>query len=586
MKIKRFGIKSRLILKKFVLDIKRSHLKDLRNRILVYFKKLPDVVHLRNLILFSAILSFIIMVMFFQRFSALHDYYQVKSPDYGGIYTEGVVGDIEKINPLFVKNYAEASANRLVFSGLTRVMPDNKIIPDLAEKWDIKDNGKTYVFTLRKNAKWHDNQALTVDDVIFTINLIQNPDTRTSQSAVWQNIKAEKIDNQKLKITLPNVYSNFLEVASQPILPEHLLKETDPSSIKISEFNLKPIGSGPYKFVRFDQAGNEVKIIFKANENFQPHKPYIDQVNLRLYDNFNNLYNGILRKQVNSVTQIPSNKASEIRKIGSMKLYDFYLPRYKLIDLNLKNSLLAQKEIRKAISQAINRTDVIDKVLNGQAMPAYAPILPGQEGYNPALNKNSYNLASANDVLEKLGWIKEKDGIRVKDGKRLSLRFVAANETENRNVMEVVKKQLNSIGVEVNTSLVESDLLQAEYIRPRNFDLILFGQNTGSESDLYSFWHSSQINDPGLNLSGFNDRRVDKLIELGRKSNNTKIKNDKYNQAQEIIVEETPAIYLYNPVYTMAVTGNIKNFFQGKIFDPVDHLNNIFDWYINEKAKL
>jgi len=583
MKIKRFGIKLRLRLKKIILDVRHSHLKDLRNRILVYFKKLPDVAHLRNLVLFSVILSFIIMVMFVQRFSALHKYYQEKGPGYGGTYTEGVIGDIEKINPLFINNEAEASANRLIFSGLTRVMPDNKVIPDLAEKWDISDNGQTYTFTLRKNIKWHDNQPVTVDDVIFTINLIQNPDTRTNQSIIWQNIKVEKINNQAVKISLPNIYGNFLKVASQPILPEHLLKDIDPNSIKIAEFNLKPIGSGPYKFVRFDQAGNEVKVIFSAYDNYLPHRPYIDQVNLRLYDNFDGLYNGILRKQINSIVQVPSNKAEEIRQIGAMKVYDFYLPRYKLIDINLKNDLLAQKEIRKAISQSINRQEVINKGLNNQAMPIYSPILPGKEGYNAALNKDPYDLTSANIILEKLGWIKNKDGIRVKEGKKLSFRLVAANELENKYVTEIIKDQLKSVGVEINVLLVEKDLLQAEYIRPRNYDLILFGQNVGSESDLFSFWHSSQINDPGLNLSGFNDRRVDKLIELGRKSNNTKVRNDKYMQAQEIIIEETPVIYLYNPIFIMAANNNIKNFYQGKISEPVDHLNNIDNWYIYEK---
>ena len=218
-------------------------------------------------------------------------------------------------------------------------------------------------------------------------------------------------------------------------------------------------------------------------------------------------------------------------------------------------------------------------------MPVYAPILPGQIGYNPTLNKDSYNSSLANDALEKMGWKKGVDGYRYKDGKKLSLRFVVANEAEDKDVAETVKKQLKDIGIEANIIFAENDLLQAEYIRPRNFDLILIGQNTGSDSDMYSFWHSSQIKDPGLNIGSFNDRRVDKLIELGRKSDNLKTKNDKYKQAEEIIIEEAPAVYLYNPLYTMAVTNNVKGFFKGKIFDPVDHLNNIFDWHINEKIK-
>ena len=578
MKIKRLSIKSRLMLKKFILELRHSHIKDLRNKIFLYLKKIPDVVHLRNLILITTILSFIIFVMFVQRFTVLKTFYEKKSPESGGTYTEGVVGQIERINPLFIQNEAEDSANRLIFSGLTRVMPNSKIEPDLAEKWTTQDNNKVYIFTLRKNLKWHDGEPVTTDDVIFTINLIQNPDTRTPQSVVWDKVGVEKINNQKIKITLPNVYSDFLKVASQPILPEHLLKETNPSNIKIAEFNLKPVGSGPYKFVRFDQTGNETVLVLAANKYFLPHQPYIKNVRLRLYDSFSNLYNGVLRKQVNCISQIPYDKTEDVAKLGSIKIQSFYMPRYKVLMYNLRNSLLAQKELRQAITQAINRKEIIKTGLGGKAMPVYAPILPGEQGYNAALNLNLFNVKKANEDLNKLGWIRGKDGYRSKSGIALDFRFVVSGDIESQRAGDMVKKQLESIGVKVDYTKSEEDLFQSDYIRPRNFDLILVGQNVGEGSDLYSFWHSSQINDPGLNLSGLKDRKIDKLIELGRKSSDLKYRSDKYKEAEAAIMDATPAVYLYNPLYSIAVTTNIKNFYQGHFASPVDHLNNVADW--------
>jgi peptide/nickel transport system substrate-binding protein len=585
MNIKRFVTKSHLMFKKIILDLKRSHLRDLRNGIFLYLKKTPQIVHLRELILVTTILAGIVLIMFFQRFSTLRTFYQKHTPDYGGTYTEGVVGDIEKINPLFIKNEAEASANRLVFSGLTRIIPNNIISLDLAEKWTVQDNGQVYIFKLKRGLKWSDGWKLTADDIIFTLNLIQNPDTRTNQSVIWQNVSAEKINDQEVKFTLPNLYSDFLRVASQPILPEHLLKEINPSGIKVAEFNLKPVGSGPYKFIRFDQAGNETKVILEANNNFALKKPYIKRVNLRLYDSFETLYNGLLRKQIDGIAQIPYNKIDDITKLGSMEVSEFYLPRYKVLVLNSRNPLLSQKETRQAINQAINRQEIISQGLNNKAVPIYTSILPGKDGYNPALNKNPYNLSQANELLDKAGWAKGKRGFREKEGKTLSFRLVVSADSEDKRVGEIIKNQLSKLGIEIKLVVAEKDLFQADYIRPRNFDLILVGQNIGSETDLFSFWHSSQVNDPGLNLSGFKDRKVDKLIEAGRRGNSHKLRDDKYKMVQETLAAEVPAVFLYNPIYAFGINSKVKGIKAGKIDIPTDHLNDVFDWYINEKTK-
>ncbi len=585
MKTRRVGIKLRLVLKKFYLDLKQTHLKDLRNGFFHYLKKLPDIIHLKNMILVIIILSGVTLIMFFQRFSALGQYFEVRTPSYGGTYTEGVIGQIDKINPLFINSEAEASANKLVFSGLVKVMPNDVITPDLAESWTVQEEGKVYTFKLRKNLKWHDNKEVTADDILFTIDLIQNPDTRTSLNAVWQNVEVVKNNKYEVKFTLPNNYSDFLRVAAQPILPQHLLKDTDPSSIKVAEFNTKPIGSGPYKFTRFDQTGEETIAIFDANGNYYPHKPYINKVRLRLYENFSDLYSAVLRKQVNGISQIPYNKIDAMKNIGSLNAYNQYLPRYKVLLFNLKNELLANAEIRQALSKAINRSEIIAKGLDDKAMPVYAPILPGKEGYDKKLNTNLFDVNKANEELDKAGWIKGKNGIREKDGKKLSFKLVVNDDDEGKKVGEIIKTEFEKIGVDTNLIVSDKDLFQADYIRPRNFDLVIVGQNVGTTTDLYSFWHSSQVNDPGLNLSGLKDRKIDKLIELGRKSNDKKYRDDKYRQAQEAIMSVSPAVYLYDPIYSFAVTKNIKGFDQGKITTPVDHLNDISNWYVYDKVK-
>ncbi len=584
MNIKRFSIKLRLVLKKFILEIKQTHLKDLRNTFFSHVKKMPDVVHLRGFVVLSSLFSIIIIVMFSQRFSALKNFYEVKVPDFGGSYTEGIVGSVNKINPLFIQSSAEASACRLVFSGLTKVGANSVIIPDLAESWTTSEDKLNYTFKLRENLKWQDGKALTVDDIVYTINLIQNPDTKTALSTVWKNVTVEKVNDREVKFVLPNPYGNFLGVTTQAILPEHLLGEIDPRNFKISEFNTQPVGSGPYSFIRFDQAATETELVFEANGYYYPHKPYISTVKLRLYNSFDDLYNGFLRKQIDGVTEIPLRKIEEVKNLGSLNIYKFFLPRYEVLVFNLKNTNLKEKNVRAAINQAIDRHGIVDSVLSGQANLVYTALLPGQVGYNPKLNVDKLYIENANQLLQNLGWIKNDEGIREKDGKTLSFRLVSVDDEENKAVAEVIAAQLEKIGVNLEVFLVKQELIQSDIIRPRNFDIILMGQNIGSSADLYSFWHSSQITDPGLNISSFDDRMADKLLEQARKSSNDAYISEKYSQFQEIISTEVPAIYLYNPLYAVGITDDIKGFYSGKFSESVDHLNNISQWYIREKV--
>lgn len=578
MKLKHTRIKFRLRLKKFYLNLRHSHLKDLRNVILLYVKKLPNIVHLKNLVFFNAILTLVVSVLFFQRFASLAPYYQEQIPGFGGYYREGVIGEIEKINPLFIQNDAEAAANRLIFSGLTRVLPDNEVVPDLAESWTISDNGTTYLFKLKKDLVWHNNEKLNADDVVFTYNLIQNPDTKTTLTNVWKGVVVEKVSNDEVKFKLNSSYPNFLSVVSQPILPKHLLSGVAAKSIKVAEYNKKPVGSGPFKFVRFDQSGNDSEVVFERFDDFAINKPFIAQVKLRTYESFEGLYNGLIRKQIDGITEIPFDKNTQVNKVSNLNNYNSYLPRYKVMLFNLNKEPINDKVIRKIISQAINKEEIVKDVIKSQAISIGGPILPGQPGYDATTRKNIFDQTTANSELDKAGWV-NVDGMRKKGDKVLSLKLVIPSDNESIQTAEKISQNLLKVGIDIKVVKVDPSEIQANHIRPRDFDMILIGQEIGVNPDLFSFWHSSQINDPGLNISGFNNREVDKLLEQTRRINDKTQLVEKNKRIQEILIEEAPALYLYNPIYTIAVSKNIQGYKEGNISDPIDHLNSIYLWY-------
>ena len=302
-----------------------------------------------------------------------------------------------------------------------------------------------------------------------------------------------------------------------------------------------------------------------------------------LYEDNEALVRGLSRRQISGTTDIPTSKLAETSRLANMDLTQNYLPQYTVVNINYKNEILANKEIRRAFSAAINRKEIVDNALSGLAKEISVPILPGRSGYDPKAKGIAYDPTVANDALEKAGWLKGEDGIRRKDGKILRFRFVYIDDVENSQVAEVLRQQFADIGVALDLTPSNINLINADYIRPRNYDMIMMGQNVGIDEDLYSFWHSSQVADPGLNLSGFSDKKVDKLLEQVRKSSDATYRSNRFKQVQEVLIEEQPAFFLYTPIHISALGKEIHGAKQVKVSSSGDLLNNIYDWYIKTK---
>ncbi len=584
MKLKSFGIRLRLLLKKFIIDVRHTHLKDLRNSFLSSLKKLPDVVHLKNLVLFGSILCLFTLALFVQRFASLRDFYFIERPDFGGSYSQGVVGSIDKINPLFIQNDAEKAANLLVYSGLTRTINGTQIIPDLAESWEVKDSGKSYAFKLHKDVKWHDDIIFTADDVIYTIGLIQNADTKSGLESVWKGVLVEKVSDYEVKFTLPSAYPGFLAVTNQAILPSHLLSTVDPKNVKIAEFNLNPVGTGPYKFTRFDQLGNQLEAIFTRNERFQISRPYLDQIKLVMYDDSASEFQGLARKQIDGVFAISAADYRNIDQLSGINILKKLYPDFQVVFFNLRNPILADRDLRVSLSSAIDREELVSKVLLGQGLKQSAPLVPGQSGFDPKVKGIEYNADNSNTALDKAGWVKGTDGIRAKEGKRLVFRLVYSDSYEASEDAKLLKSQLNKVGVSLELISSNEDQVGANYIRPRNFDLLLFNQNVGLNQDWYSLWGSSQVNSPGLNLSGFADKKLDRFVEQVRSSSDDKYRAERMKQVEQILIEQAPAIYLYRPIHLSGFSQKIKGIDQSKLSSSTDILSNVYLWYQRVKG--
>lgn len=550
----------------------------------IYFrrllKRIPDISHLRNIVLFTAIASLVILVMFGQRFSALSSYLP-QYPVYGGAYTEGVVGTISQLNPLFsAVNSAETSATALIFSGLTKRNGSAQVIPDLAEKWEISPDGKNYTFHLRKNVKWHDGTPFSADDVIFTINTIQNPDVRSPYLDTWKGVAAAKKDSNTVVFTLPNAYSPFLTLTNVPIVPAHILQKVPARNIKISEFSTAPIGTGPYVFTELKKIRTSEEVILSSNPDYYKKQPYIDSFTIKTYGNVDELVSGYSKREVAGIEKVPTSEISSQRRLPDIRLYQAATGSYDVMFFNLRKGVQKNISLRQAIALSVNRKDLTQKAYDGYASFIYTPIPPGFLGSNSALKQNQ-DLAAAKKKLADDGFVAGADGILKKGTEKATLRLVTSDDTEKIIEAEEIQKTLKALGIEVKIERYPLNALIQNHIRPRDFDILLISQNLGADSDLYAFWSSTQATDPGLNFSGITDRRLDKLIEQARAITNPTTRAEKYKQALQIIWDNTAAVFLVRPEYDYGVSSKIKGISISKIAEPRDRFWNVEQWFAN-----
>ncbi len=384
-------------------------------------------------------------------------------------------------------------------------------------------------------------------------------------------------------------------------MPKHLLVDIKPIDLPTYSFNLEPIGTGPYQFDNLKLGDFGVSsLTLKINHNwytkrfhdergeFQDSRhrggPYIEKITFNFYPDPPSLIEAYKRKEIMGIEEIGSENIKDLEGWKDLKLYKTKLPSYTALFLNQKSKIIQNKKIREALSYAINKREIIDKALFGQANNVFNPILPGFLGYTTKIKVPSYNPKKASDVLDKAGFKKlNKEGIRT-DGKfRLNFSLVTSDDPAFIRTCEILERQLKEVGIGVQIKIFDTITLQEEFISTRNYDILLYGQSIGRDVDPFPYWHSTQAVDPGLNLSCFSNINVDKLLEQARLSSDSKIRDAKYKEFSKILAAEIPAIFLYSPIYTYAVNERIEGINLGKISLTSDRFLGINDWYIKKK---
>ncbi len=508
-------------------------------------------------------------------------------PAYGGEYIEGIVGQPAHVNPVIsASNNADDDLAQIIFSRLFKYDAQGAITNDIVADYAVSEDKMEYTVHLRKDVTWHDGEKLTAADVLFTINLIADPAYKSPLRSNWQGIETTSADDYTLNFKIKTPYVGFLNNLTFGILPKHLWGSVGPEKFSLTSLNLEPIGSGPYKYsaMQKDSNGNILSYKIVANPNYFGGKPYISKITFDFYSDDDAIIAAYNKKEIMGISNISPNKIGAIKLQQSTNTHKFNIPRYFAVFFNQTKSIpLAHDEVRKALAYATDRQEIIHTVLADNGHAVYSPILPNMTGYDENIDRMDFDLAKANSLLDEGGWKKAEDGFRKKDAVKLEINLVTTDWAELSKTAEILKAQWEKIGVKVNVSNLSISDIQQNYIRPREYDALLFGQVLGADPDPYSFWHSSQKRDPGLNLSLFGDSTTDKLIEDGRVEFDLTKRTQIYKDFQEKLLAELPAVFLYSPDYVYPVNKKVQGLAITNLILPSERFSNIEKWYIETK---
>ncbi|MDP2934184.1 MAG: ABC transporter substrate-binding protein [bacterium] len=509
-------------------------------------------------------------------------------PNYGGSFSEGIVGNPQYINPILSQtNDADRDLSELIFSGLMKYDSRGNLVADLAEKYNIGDNGKVYEFFLKKNIKWHDRAPLTADDVVFTIGAIQNPDYRSALRINWSGVEVEKVDDWTVRFKLKTPYAPFLSNTTVGILPSHIWKSILPEKFLLAPENLTPVGTGPYQLgkMKKDKEGFISYVELEAFGDYNTEtRPFIEKIQIYFYPSEEELIKAYNRGKPDNLTLISNQNKNLLRGVNvKSNTYRLNLPRYFSVFFNQsKSKVLSDKNVRLALNYATNKKEIIEKALNGEGTQVDSPIPSGTFGQNEKIKIYEFNPEKAKEILEQAGWKDaDNDGIREKKEEKLEIELVTTELNQLQQTAEILKEQWAKIGAKVNIIISNIGEIQQEYIRPREYQAILFGEVLGLDPDPYSFWHSSQKKEPGLNLALYDNQKVDVLLKDARQViNNDELRAKEYEQFQQLIIDDAPVVFLYSPYQLYFTAKKIKGVEVENIVLPSKRFADIQKWYI------
>jgi len=529
------------------------------------------------------LLSALLVLSTFALMSQVHTKTTILVPSSGGKITEGVIGAPRFVNPVLAISQTDKDLSELIYAGLMTRDTNGSLIPELAQSYTISDDALTYTFTLKPHLIFHDGTPLTTDDVLFTIQKAIQPDIKSPERANWEGVTIKKIDDTTITFSLEKPYAQFLQNTLLGILPEEHWGKLTADEFIFSKLNTEPIGSGPYKFTsaQHNTSGIPSSFTLERFTDYVRGTPYIKKFILNFYPGKEAIEEALSNNTITSMSEVSPQSVKELTSHTHSIALTATLPRIFAVFFNQNhNDTLSSKTIRTVLREVLNKEVLIKKVLSGYAQSIPSAIL--SEEHPTDKKVHIMTVQDARSKIESLGWkLSDDDEFYHKSDETLSLTLTTANTAELKEMATDIANTWTNIGVQVKVEVFEPGNLAQSVLRTRQYDALLFGEIVGTEQDPYAFWHSSQRNDPGLNIANYTNATVDSLLIKARKTVNSNERAAIYQEVASVINDDVPAIFLYAPKYIYITNKSVHGIHFAQSMEPHERFANVHLWHIN-----
>ena len=508
---------------------------------------------------------------------ALEQSLLVEVPAYGGTLVEGEIGNPQFINPLLAISDADRDLSTLTYSGLMGLSSSGSLIPILAESYDVSDDGKTYTFVLREDAKFTDNAPVVANDIVFTVKKAQDPALKSPEYANWSGVKVVAVDTRTVRFTLSKPYAPFLGLTTLGILPARLWQNISDTEFPFSSLQANPVGTGPFKVasVSRDARGLIQSVSLTANSKYVLGRPYLDGIRFNFYSNAEDLGRAIKSGAVESAYGVTAGMQKVLTAPYARVFGVFFNPNEKQV--------YTRSEVRKALSIALDRGSIVSDVLDGYATSIMGPVPPGESVKQFPVPQFDDHTTAAAKILESSGWGYDGEARAWKNAKvKQTLDIITirtSNVPELKGVASAVKNDWEKLGISVDIELYEPGDLSQNVIRPRKYGALLYGMVIGRDQDLYAFWDSQERNDPGLNIALYANKNVDALLERARSTADEEARAKDLQKIEDTVAGDYPAAFIYAPNFIYTLPEDISGVELPQIVTPADRFVTAASWY-------
>ena len=510
-------------------------------------------------------------------------------PAYGGTYVEGVAGVPQYLNPVIAATDVDEDVARLAFSGLTRYDRAGAIVPDLASTFHTESNGRIWTFDIREDATWHDGQPVTADDVVFTVKLLQDRGYVGPYGDAFRGVSVERIALRTVRFTLPDVYGPFADSTTVPLLPSHILGNVPYADLSRQPFNVSPVGTGPFRVAEVDAR----QIVLLRNDDFYRARPargrpYLDKVILRFYPDPTEALLALSRGEIDGIGGLSSQDAERARSLKSAVLYSLPTDNFVSLFLNVRPEkvVFRDRAVRQAIATAIDRGRVLQLAADGRGTVADEFVPSSSWAYVKDVTRYTYSTEDATALLDAADWKDhDGDGIRDKAGQKLAFTIATSDEPARTAAATEIQRDLNAVGMSVTVKSMPFGQLVDSVARQRAFDALLVEIAVSGDPDPYTFFHSTEVNDPGHNFSGFSTLPIDRNLEAARRTFDEAARRELYAPVFQAISKEVPVVFLYFSDYLYAQSRQVQGQRIAPLTDPRERFWNVEDWYMRTSTR-